>query len=77
MKKATRSFCWLICKSDYKLYHPEIATIEILTGAPLSEELFCTGNNREIAINIFLHKCSQLELKMAEIDLGESEEDKE
>ena len=39
--------------ADYKLYHPEIATIETLTEAPLSEELFCTGNLREKTINIF------------------------
>ena len=36
---------------DYKLYDPEIATIETLIEAPSAEEFFCTGNLRETAIN--------------------------
>ena len=64
--------------ADYKLYHPEIATIETLIEAPSVEELFYTGNLRETANNDLFtaHKCNLfcLELKMAEIKLGESEE---
>ena len=56
--------------ADYELFHPEIATIETLIEAPSMKEFFCTGN---------LHKCNVfcLQLKMAEIALGESEEDEE
>ena len=39
--------------SNYKLYHPEIATTETLIEAPSVEEFFCTGNLRETAINNF------------------------
>ena len=39
--------------ADYKLNHPEIATIETLIEAPSVEEFFCTGNLRETAINNF------------------------
>ena len=66
---------------DYKLYDPEIATIETLIEAPSAEEFFCTGNLRETAINTFFaaHKSNVfcLELKMAKIELCESEEDEE
>ena len=65
---------------DYKLYHAKITTIETLIEAPSAEEFFCTGSLRETAINIFFttHKCSvfYFELNMAEIELGESEENK-
>ena len=64
--------------ADYKLYDPDIATVETLTEAPSAEELFYIGNFRETAINNFstAHKCNGFcfELKMAEIELGESEE---
>ena len=39
--------------ADYKLNHPEIATIETLIEAPSVEEFFRTGNLRETAINNF------------------------
>ena len=65
--------------AEYKLYDPEIATTETLIEAPLAEEFFCTGNLRETASNNFYtsHKSNVfcLELKMADIELGESEED--
>ena len=68
-------------EADYKLYDPEIATIETLIEAAWAEEFFCVGNLRETAINNFFtaHKCNAfyLELKMAEIKLGDSEEDEE
>ena len=67
--------------ADYKLYDPDIATIETLIEALSAEELFYIGNLRETVINIFFtaHKCNAfcLELKMAEIQLSESEEDEE
>ena len=67
--------------ADYKLYDPDIATIETLIEALSAEELFYIGNLRETVINIFFaaHKCNVfcLELKMAEIQLSESEEDEE
>ena len=40
---------------DYKLYDPEIATIETLIEAPSAEGLFYTGNLRETAINNFFY----------------------
>ena len=67
--------------ADYKSYDPNIATVETLTEAPSVEEFFYIGNLRETAINNFFtaHKYSVfcLELKMAEIELGESEADDE
>ena len=67
--------------ANYKLYDPDIATIETLIKALSAEEFFYIGNLRETVINIFFtaHKCNVfcLELKMAEIQLRESEEDEE
>ena len=67
--------------ADYNLHDLEIATTETLIEAPSAEEFFCAGNFRGTAINnIFTaHNCNVfcLELKMAEIVLGESEEDVE
>ena len=67
--------------AHYKLYNPEIATIETLIETPSAEEFFCTGNLRETAINIFFaeNKCNVfcLDLKMAKIELCEREEDEE
>ena len=40
--------------ADYKLYDPDIATIETLIEALSAEELFYIGNLRETVINIFL-----------------------
>ena len=66
---------------DYEFYHPEIATIETLIEPPLVEKFFCPGNLRETVNNDFFteHKCNVffLELKIAETELGESEEDEE
>ena len=66
---------------DYKLYDPEIATIEKSIEAPSTEGFFCNGNLTETAINNFFatQKCNVfcLELKMVDIELGESEEDEE
>ena len=57
MKQAPKSFCWLICSEvDYKVYDPEIPTIETLIEALSAEEFSCIGNLRETAIIIFL-KC--------------------
>ena len=61
---------------DYKLYDPEIATIETLIEAPPAGEFFCAGNLQETAINnLFIaHKCNMVffELKMGETESGES-----
>ena len=61
--------------ADYKLYDREIATIETL----IVSIIFYTGNLRRTAIyNCFTaHKCNVicLGLKMAEVELGKSEED--
>ena len=40
--------------ADYKLYDPDIATIETLIEALSAEEFFYIGNLRETVINIFL-----------------------
>ena len=64
--------------ANYKLHDPGIETIETLIEAPSAEEFFCTGNLRETAINSFrVHNCNvfYLEPKIAEIELGKSEED--
>ena len=66
---------------DYNSYNPDIATTETLIEAPSAEEFFCTGNLRETAINDFYtaRKCNVicLELKKADMELGESEKDEE
>ena len=64
---------------DYKSYDPEFAPIKTLIKTPSAEQFFCTGNLGETSTNNFFTalKCNIfcLEVKMAEEELGESEED--
>ena len=59
-----------------KWYYPEITTMETLVEAQLAEEFIYTGNLTDATTDIFLQKCNVycLELKIAEIALGESDE---